>query len=419
MIGFFVLHSSLEKKNTITNWKDSFYGDWNLSEEVTDLGTINKIDQLTQLINDKHFTSFILLLATGGTEQLVELVLKRFMIPTLIWTHGDKNSLASGLEIMGAYKKTYPLSMVYGSTVETKVTNTISHFISVSRLIRKLNYSNIGFIGDPSEWLLVSQNTNSIPFNLDFTFLGTKEIYAQMKLISDDQVETCLADKIPCLNNKEMISEADLITSLKVYEALKNMIEKHHLDALTLRCFDLLSKKFTACLALSLLNDQGFPAGCEGDKHAIIGLLIAQILGGKPGWMANPSSVNDNDNTITFAHCTVPISMLDKDHAINFKTHMESDLSLAIEGSLEKKTVTIFRLGGEYDTLMAVRGEIIESNQKNPLLCRTQAKVYIEGHLSEWLEKTCGNHQIIVYGDIIEELKMFCSFYKVQLIEIS
>lgn len=417
MIGFIVLYSKLEKKANINKWKEQFLQNFILSDEITWIGMANRMDGVSALVDDKKFTSFVLLLATGGTEQLAELIIKRFIAPTLIWAHPEKNSLASALEIMGCYQEQYPLSLMYGKVGEPQVINQLHQFVSVSRLIRKMNFGNIGFVGAPSDWLLVSQNTYTIPFNLDFTFMETKEVYQYMQKIDDQMIDPEICKKIPCPGKNDLPRE-DFLTALKVYEALRYLIEKHHLDAVSLRCFDFLSKKFTACLALSLLNDQGFPAGCEGDKQAVIGLLMAQTLTGKAGWMANPSTANFHDNTITFAHCTIPISMLDPEQSYTFKTHMESNLSVAIEGSLEKKSVTIFRLGGEYDKLLAIKGEIVESNCKNPNLCRTQAKVYIEGHLSEWLDKTCGNHQIIVYGDIMDELKMFCKFYKIDFITI-
>jgi len=97
---------------------------------------------------------------------------------------------------------------------------------------------------------------------------------------------------------------------------------------------------------------------------------------------------------------------------------MESNKSVAIEGYPEKREVTVFRFGGDFDQLVAVKGNIIESNTKNPKLCRTQAKVEISGSLKKWLDNSCGNHQVIVYGDISNELKLFCHFQKIKYQEI-
>ena len=52
----------------------------------------------------------------------------------------------------------------------------------------------------------------------------------------------------------------------------------------------------TGCLALALLNDEGIPAGCEGDLQSIFTLLIAKTLTGQAGFMANPAFINDDLN---------------------------------------------------------------------------------------------------------------------------
>lgn len=78
------------------------------------------------------------------------------------------------------------------------------------------------------------------------------------------------------------------------------------LDAVTLSCFSLIEKLgTTGCLALALLNDEGIPAGCEGDLQSIFTLLIAKTLTGQAGFMANPAFINDDLNEIVMAHCTI------------------------------------------------------------------------------------------------------------------
>jgi L-fucose isomerase-like protein len=415
MIGLIVLYSSLENTQSMADWKEKYFTDLNILPEITYIGMANHPNQIKSLTDNKLFTAFILLLATGGTEKLAESIIKRFERPVLLWSHPEKNSLAAALEVMGAYKNHYPLLMHYCENKE--MSQEFLSFIRVAKLYRYLNNANIGFIGDPSEWLLISQNTQNVPFNMNFFRLETKELIQLVKKVSNEESEQMLSErfssKIP-----GCISHTEVVNALKVFIALKKMIDKYQLEGLSLRCFDLLNEKYTACLGLSLLNDLGIPAGCEGDKHAITALMMAHSLTGRAGWMANPSSVSFEENSITFAHCSAPLSFLDPTIEFTFNTHMESKLSVAIEGSPEKREVTVFRLGADFDQLMAVKGSITESNTKNPNLCRTQAKVKLNGKLTTWLENACGNHQIIVYGDITKELKLFCRFQKIQFLEI-
>ena len=106
--------------------------------------------------------------------------------------------------------------------------------------------------------------------------------------------------------------------------------DDHNLDALTLRCFDLvLQDRATGCLALAQLNDDGVTAGCEGDIPSVLGLLWARLLTGRPGWMANPARVDAGRGRLVLAHCTVPISLVT---GYTLRSHFESGLGAAVQG---------------------------------------------------------------------------------------
>ena len=70
-------------------------------------------------------------------------------------------------------------------------------------------------------------------------------------------------------------------------EHLREVAAEHHLDAVTVRCFDLVTSAYTSgCLALSALNDRGVVAGCEGDVAATMALLWFRQLFGRIGQQA-------------------------------------------------------------------------------------------------------------------------------------
>lgn len=72
-----------------------------------------------------------------------------------------------------------------------------------------------------------------------------------------------------------------------MYGALKRLIKKYDLNAVTVRCFDLLKAVHTTgCLALAILNAEGIPAACEGDQKSLISMVILNALTGGSGFMA-------------------------------------------------------------------------------------------------------------------------------------
>ncbi|MGL6195270.1 MAG: hypothetical protein ACRC2T_10670, partial [Thermoguttaceae bacterium] len=78
--------------------------------------------------------------------------------------------------------------------------------------------------------------------------------------------------------------------------------------------------KTSACLTLSLLNDDGYLAFCESDFAVIpSGVLLANISG-KPVFLNDPTY--PNDQIITLAHCTGPRKMDGKNYdPVRIVTH--------------------------------------------------------------------------------------------------
>jgi L-fucose isomerase-like protein len=113
-----------------------------------------------------------------------------------------------------------------------------------------------------------------------------------------------------------------------VYLALKEIAGAHGLDALALKCFDLLPVlQNTACFALAKLSKDGIVAACEGDIISALGMLLLWELTGEPSFLANPSMVDVEAGQITLAHCTIPRTMC-SEHAV--RSHFESGLGVCL-----------------------------------------------------------------------------------------
>ncbi|MCP5107429.1 MAG: fucose isomerase, partial [bacterium] len=193
---------------------------------------------------------------------------------------------------------------------------------------------------------------------------------------------------------KKDVSENDILGAVKIYLGLKRTISEHNLSALTLRCFDLL-KAFnnTGCLALARLNDEGIPAGCEGDIPALFTMMINHLITGAPSFMANPSLIHENN--ITLAHCTIPLSITE---SFGFETHFESGIGVGITGKIKKGPVTLTKIGGPHlDRFYVAEGEMTAVPQSGEL-CRTQVTIKMEEPLDYFFNSPLGNHHIISSG---------------------
>jgi L-fucose isomerase-like protein len=180
-------------------------------------------------------------------------------------------------------------------------------------------------------------------------------------------------------------------------------VKAHRLDALTVRCFDLLlSDKTTGCFALSELTDHGIIAGCEGDLVSTMGLLWSAVLTGEVPWMANPAHLDETSNSLVLAHCTVPRSLVER---YRLRSHFESGIGVGIQGDIPHGPVTLLRIGGTMmDELWLAEGAIT-ANGDAENLCRTQVSITLSrGHVSELLHAPLGNHIVLVRGHHADRL---------------
>jgi len=419
MILQLVLYSPFEKEEQLTGrWAEPLEALFRESDKhILQLGYFNDLKILedrTKPYQEKA-NGLILVAGSGGTERLAQRAMELLPCPVLLLANNRNNSLAAAIEINAVAGQNRPVKLVY-TPDQVNAPLQVKAFISAVKALSRINSARFGMVGEPSHWLLSSDGVESFkPFGTELVKIPIKELieeYEMLEEASSDEVKEAVRKKAA----KVLIKDEALSDASRVFLAMQQIIGRHRLNGLTIKCFDLLEHKFTACLGMSLTNDQGIVASCEGDLHASFSMLTGQLLTGKPAWMANPSSIDAERNMLTLAHCTVPFSMLSGTESTTLTTHMESDLSLAIAGPLQKIPVTIFRSGRDFKSLHAMTGQIVDTNMGDKALCRTQAIIKTDTSVGEWMQKTSGNHQVLVYGNIIPELSDFCRFAGIELI---
>lgn len=269
------------------------------------------------------------------------------------------------------------------------------------RVGQKLKQARLGLLGAPSDWLIASRvDTRAVRRNWGCRVvpIPLEEVKAARKSEKISWLEDIMkGTKGP---PQRVIREA-----ARFYPALKRIIKKHRLDAFTLRCFDLLKATGnTPCLALSRLNDEGIPAGCEGDLPALFSMLLGSYLTGSPALMANPAFINRERNEMVFAHCTVPLKLTT---SFSLMSHFESGRSVGIRGKLPLGRCVVFKAGGsDLSRYFVSRGNILE-NLTRPNMCRTQVRIHLDEDIMEYLARPLGNHLVIIPGDHAEHLRAF------------
>ena len=347
------------------------------------------------------------LVATGGTENLIlELTALRSIAvqdePVLLLAHPGNNSLPAALEVLARLQQDgVPGRIIYlpgaGDTVALGQVTDAAEDLRVRRVLRA---SRVGLVGAPSDWLVGSMPAADIvrdvwgPTVVD-VHLG--DLVDRMAAVPDDVAEKAADALTSGATGCVEPTHAELLDVARVSAALRGIVSAEKLDALTVRCFDLvLNQKTTGCFALSELTDSGVIGGCEGDLVTTIGLMWTRLLTGQTPWMANPAQLDEAANALWLAHCTVPRSMVE---SYRLRSHFESGLGVGIQGVIANSPVTLVRIGGaRMERVWIAEGAIVSSGDAENL-CRTQAFIELsDGHVSELLTAPLGNHIVLVPG---------------------
>ena len=317
---------------------------------------------------------------TGGTEGIFKRLLPELQAksrrPFYLLTSGKSNSLAASMEILSYLRQNGIQGEIIHGSAEY-IGRRIALLAKVEDARRQLDGVKLGIIGKPSDWLISSHADKDAvrqQLGIELTDIAMQELFDAVEAKGD------------------------------IYEALKVIISQHQLQGFTLRCFDLLSTvKDTGCMPLARLNAEGYVAGCEGDVPAMLSMMIVRSLAGVSGFQANPAHINPETGEMLFAHCTIPLNMVER---YELDTHFESGIGTGIRGFMKPGPVTIFKVSGDLSRRFIVEGELIE-NQSKPDLCRTQQLIRLsdKSQTSYFLTNPIGNHHIILPGHLKELLE--------------
>lgn len=360
--------------------------------------TVNFIDyQDIDKLTPNDFS--ILFIATGGVERLVIQHFESLPRPAILLADGMQNSLAAALEISSWLRgRGMRSEILHGELSE--IIKRIFVLYSNFKAQRSLVGMRIGVMGTPSNWLIASNVDYLLAkrrWGIEYIDVPLNRVYEYYEQITDDEVgEACASLAGKALACREATPE-DMIKAMRLYHAIKKIVEEDKLSAITLSCFRLIEQTgTTGCLALALLNDEGIIAGCEGDLQSIFSMLVVKVLTGKSTFMANPSMINARTNEVILAHCTVGIAQTEK---FIIRNHFETESGIGIQGILPTGDVTIVKCGSEcLDEYYLSTGTLTE-NTNYINMCRTQVRVKLHSPAEYFLKNPLGNHHIMLHGN--------------------
>jgi len=356
----------------------------------------------------------IFVVATGGTERLLLDTIAREGAghPSVLVAHRGHNALPAALEAMAAIRQNGGRGRIVSLTGDVATDRlALDEAVGDLEAVVAMRSTRLGVIGGPSSWLVASSPTPDVVRRRWGPEVVTVEPTRMIELTRTPVTPTgvlaerftSVADPVRSTVDREAVDNA-----MGVRAALVDVIENEQLDAVTVRCFDLLGDPGTSgCLALASLNDDGIVAGCEGDVPSALAMLWVRHLLGQPTWMANPATLDVDRNELLLAHCTVAPSMVE---SFALDTHFESGMGVGISARFAAQPVTLVRLGGaDLEECWIAEGAIVATGDDADL-CRTQVTIALSsGNVGDLLTHPLGNHLVLAVGHHEQRLRAWWS----------
>ena len=356
------------------------------------------------------------MIATGGVENLfkriwaaidVEMMCapSRPKTVTMI-ADGRNNSLAASLEILTWLGNNGLEGRIVHGTNEEIISAIVETFQETSLQGR------IGLFGQPSDWLIASGVDREFlrqKYSIEIIDIDLQRLIEGIKTMPQTEAEKVAQALVKRAKGIVEPTDADMVEAAKAYLAIKKICQEERLDALTIRCFDIVKAcGTTSCLALALLNDEGIVAGCEGDMQTLLSMFLAKRLCREVAFMANPSQLTDK--TSMLAHCTIPLTMCEETIV---RSHFESGIGVAIQGLLPLTDYTLFKWGGpKLERYFVTEAKAVETPYSDHF-CRTQITLNVDLK-SYLLQHSIGNHHVIIRGNHAEAIRHFMRINGVQ-----
>src|SRR5690606_13817622 len=302
---------------------------------LQELNTIEGFEFGVLQENQESAEAEILLILSGGAEIPAVEYAKNRPGPFILLAHPLDNSFAAALEILAYLQGTGKKAVLVQAFGDWK--KELQRLLEICVAGNDIINSRIGRVGEEkyTRYPFQAPVTELIKKNWgpEIVDISFSEVTARVQQLQGEPRAAQLAEEMIAASKEVVEPGADTIKGAAViYLALREIIDEYMVDAIAVKCFDLLPiLKNTACYALAKLNEEGLVAACEGDIITATGMLIANRVTGEPSFMANPSVVDLEKSSITLAHCTIPRTMVS---SYKLRSHFESGIGVAYQGAM-------------------------------------------------------------------------------------
>ncbi len=364
---------------------------------------LNEPDILQDLSQITGQKPDLLLLAAmhGGSARALTLAAAKSGLPTVIWCHDQRHSLASSALAAEALRQLdHPCILIHGDTeVATQELTAAAGAAAARQALARARIGQVGYI-HPN---LIGAATNPLVLQARFGAwvvpLALADLRERVAAIDDQRI----AEQVGALQSDYDVQVADdpLQRAMAVHLALADIASEQQLDVLTVNCWQEIVPSLGISPCLGFAADQ-YRIGCEGDLAAATVIIAGEALTGKPGFVGDLYSVDEATGTAVLMHCAGCAALhTGLDPMVIAQQPPPgpvpgSGVVVACRPQLPTGPAVVVLLHGErLDHLHLRRCQMLDTQFPEQM----QVQVQIEGPGDQFRREAAGNHYIVFPGD--------------------
>ena len=220
------------------------------------------------------------------------------------------------------------------------------------------------------------------------------------------------------------VSDKALERVTRLYLAMKDQADGRHLDAISVKCVDGITKLgFNPCLAQSLLANKDLSVICECDAYGLVTSIILSTVTGQTSAFVEHYEVFDRDVLVGVCGF-IPRDFIDGDFEIKAAQLGEYNTGISNVSKLKCGEITYGRFyndNGKFKLFLAhgktkPNPKWTELGWEEPTPDFPAALLELEMPMDEYLDKVPGQHIIMVFGDHVEKVKTVCDLLGVEVV---
>ena len=371
--------------------------------------TVDEARAATEAMKDTD--GILVIHLSMGTQALLEQVLAAKK-PTMLFAAPYSGHEWTGF---GGIEKRNPLFDCMLTSDRAQLAVAVRPFRAIHHL-REARIVNV----TAKPWAAERMKAITDKFGTQFVIVGRERMLKYYEAVPEAQAQAETGRWVRGAMAVVEPSRDEVLRSCRLALAFEKLMDDERATVITTDCYGSMYHQLPAfpCVGNVRLNDMGLAGICESDLNSAMTHMLFQGLVGRPGFISDPT-MDESQQSIILAHClgsrkmdgpagpAAPYrlrSIMERQEGCVPQVFMRCGEPVTQAICIDTKEVRYFT------------GKIIDAPDTERG-CRTQINVRIDGDPRKlWENWSHGLHRVTCYGRIEEDLRRFCRFQDIKLV---